>query len=490
MLKSSACSGCPFEHYGQHFCPDTIVPGSKVMFIGQGPGANEISGQKLIKRHYLSYGKYEDETVQVQPQPLIGSTGNTFNSRFLPLSGLSRAEVSIGNALRCRPGADLGLKHPDDLPPITSTMKLDSSRADIVKALKHCRDAYLHIPPSVQLIVTMGRYAMFALTGIQSEEREYGKKQGVVESWRGYGVDLPSYSNWSTVDTSTYHPLTSNTKVLFTMHIAALTKGAAQGEYADQAARGNKQFMHATLEDFGKIKRLLAGEWPKPLPTWKSTPPLQWPKYSAFDTEYIPDTNQLIRWSLCDTDYQLYCVESDNTPYGNIPVQQGSTVIIQNALADISYLSNITDLSAVSIEDLMLADAVLWTGEPHNLNYINSKYGAFNRYKHLISVEEQEQLYSALDAYEPMYAWKNHYIPQFKADPLSWRVYKKQYLPLIHIINKAQLTGAKVDTSRLTEVQQILQQRLQQYQDRAREITGNASFNLGGRKELMEQIYG
>lgn len=476
ILKPSSCIGCPFHRYGEYFTPDIVVPGSEVFFLAQNPGPDEQAGHKLVKRTWHGYGEHSDEYQQVQPQPLIGATGQLFDHKFLPKTGLNRSEISVGNAIRCRPGASLGLK-ADGLPSITTAMRLESSKADIVQALRHCRDAHFHPPSSTKLIVTMGRYAMFQLTGIQNEESEYGKKQGVMESWRGYGIDHPSdWSQWYTVDTSMYHPLTNDKRVFFTMHIAALFQGE------------NKKFMHATLSDFNKIGLLLDGKWPLSLPKWSSIPPTTWPSYAAFDTEYIPDDNQLIRWSLCDTENNLYCVESGGDSDSYIDINPRSTVVIQNALADISHLNSLVDTSTVKIEDMMLADSVLWTGEPHSLNFIASKHGAFNRYKHLS--KDSPQLYSALDAYEPMHIWRTHYLPEFTRDNQSWRVYKKYRLPLIDIINKAQLTGAKVDTNRLIEVQLILQQRIQRYVQRAREITGNSKFSLGGQTDMKEALYG
>jgi DNA polymerase I-like protein with 3'-5' exonuclease and polymerase domains len=251
----------------------------------------------------------------------------------------------------------------------------------------------------------------------------------------------------------------------------------------------DKRFFHATLQDFHKINLILQNKWPLSLPQWSAEPPTQWPSYAAFDTEYIPDINKLIRWSLCDTDNNLYCVEFDTYNVDFIPVRQNSTVLIQNALADINYLSHIIDISTINIEDMMLAHSVLWTGEPHSLNYINSMYGAFNRYKHLAQEGGQQQLYSALDAYEPMYSWRHHFIPEFKKDKQSWQIYKKYRLPLINIINKAQQTGVKVNTDMLLQVQSILQTRLSDIQREACEITGDDSFNIGGSKQLKELIY-
>ena len=170
----SSCEGCPFYQHGKYFTPDDIREGTEVLFIAQNPGPDEEKGRKLIERTW-AYGKPHDTFEQVQPGPLIGATGVQFNERFLPLAQLKRSEVSTANAIRCRPGQSLGMPS-DALPPITSKMDLDRSRADIVKALKHCRDTYLKVPSTTKLIVTMGRYALFSLTGIQNEENEYGEK--------------------------------------------------------------------------------------------------------------------------------------------------------------------------------------------------------------------------------------------------------------------------------------------------------------------------
>ena len=200
----------------------------------------------------------------------------------------------------------------------------------------------------------------------------------------------------------------------------------------------------------------------------------------------------------------MYCVEAENTDYEHIPIEQGSTVIIQNALADISHLSHIVDISQVNIEDLMLAHSVLWTGEPHSLNYIASISGAFNRYKHLSHEEGQQQLYSALDAYEPMFIWKNSIIPEFKRDAASfsqlksvspqaltsWQLYRKYRMPLVNIIDKAQQTGVAIDGGRLSDVQQSVQQRVSDIVEQAKLITGDDLFAIGGRKQMTEVMYG
>jgi uracil-DNA glycosylase len=455
--------------------PDVAVPGSKVYILAQNPGGNEVQGHRLIKRHYVGRGAYSDEYEQVQPQPLIGTTGRDFTTRFLPLSGLKRDEVSLGNSIRCRPAFK---EHADGLPPITATMKFDTSTADIVKALRYCRETHMHIPSSVRVVMTMGAYAMFAMTGISRDEDEYHKRQSALESWRGYAVAMSDYNVIKTVDTTQYHALAdgNNDKMVFmTMHIAALYYGE------------NTKFTHAVLQDFHKLGRLLRGEWPVPLSQWSTVAPVQWPRYAAFDTEYVPQDNTLLRWSLCDTHGNVYCIEAD-AQHTQIPVEDGSTVLIQNALADIEHLSTLVDFSKISVEDLMLAHSVLWSGEPHSLNYLNSIYGELNRYKHLSGTQPQQ--YSAADAYEPMRMWRTYFIPEFKRDQQSWQVYKRYRLPLIHIIDKAQRSGAKLDSERLRDLQILLQERLAKYRRQAQELMSDAAFNIGGSKQLKEALYG
>lgn len=477
IKKPDRCIGCPFYEMGKYFTPDNINPNSKVLFVAQNPGEDEELGRKLIKRTYVGYKTFHSEFEQVQPQPLIGATGKLFREQFLPLSGLKESEISLANALRCRPGLHLGLKTQNDLPPITIKMKYESSRADIVKALRHCHDSYFTIPNSTELIVAMGGYALFQLTG---EKSVIDVPKARIYGWRGY---ILPYGNYQAKDT--YYNLRQSNEipVLSTMHIAALFRGEM------------KKFYHATLQDFHKIKKILNKQWPLPLPRWNDTPPNVWPSYSSFDTEFTepdrelfsPDySGDLIRWSLCDTDNNLYVVEAPNSI--KIQVEPDSTILMQNAPADYYRLAEIIDVSQIKIEDLMLAHSVLYPGEPHGLNYQQSIFGEFNKYKHLST--GNPQLYSALDAYEPLYIWRNGHIPEFRRDKASWKIYKERTLPLISIITKAQQRGIRVDQSRLRVIFETLTERVKEIQNEARLIIGNEKFNIGGRNDMLEAIYG
>jgi len=95
-----------------------------------------------------------------------------------------------------------------------------------------------------------------------------------------------------------------------------------------------------------------------------------------------------------------------------------------------------------------------------------------------------------MDAYEPMYAWRRYFVPEFKRDEQSLYIYKHFRLPLINIIDKAQQKGVRIDSERLMDVKFALQERLEGYRKRAIEITGDEDFNLGGSKQMKGELYG
>lgn len=477
LHKPLTCTDCVYFDKSSYFVPDKIVPGSKVLFIFQAPGEDEEKGHKLTRRHFLGGGKFRDEFQDVKPEPLIGATGNIFNAKFLPLTGLKRNEISLANAIRCRPGLGLGLKKANDLPNLTNKMKLETSKADIVKALRYCKETHLKIPSSVEVIVASGSYAWFSLTGHTQVLDNYKSQDPKNRfGWRGYALSTNHVNlKYSlTLGNNTYDTLDNEVKILCTLHIAALFQPRF------------KIFYHAVMRDMIKVKKLLSNKWPLPLPTWKTVPPTTWPQFSSFDTEYHESSGDLIRWSLSDNFFNTYCIEASDSEV--IGLSEHTTVLAQNMLADINHLAKIIDITQITIEDLMLAHSVLFTGEPHGLNFIASIFGAFNKYKHLS--DSQPQLYSALDAYEPMYCWKGGLLPQFQNDPQSWKVYREKTIPLISIINKAQLKGVRINQEKLALVKDYIVNRLAEIEKDAKLLTGDNDFNIGGRVKMLNAIYG
>ena len=139
LPKPDGCRGCPLDGPGS-FVPDEIVD-SPVFVLGQNPGADEERAGR----------------------PFVGRSGQELDNKYLPLAGLERGRVSLGNVLRCR------WKGTNDLP--TGVVLRD--------AVRHCTDAHLRIPPATQLVIAHGALAWKLLNGKLGEERS-------ISEWRGF----------------------------------------------------------------------------------------------------------------------------------------------------------------------------------------------------------------------------------------------------------------------------------------------------------------
>src|SRR5438132_352171 len=115
LRKGPGCVGCPMYGTGDGFVPDEIrdVP---VLVLAQNPGAQEEVGERVIGYDYVRGRRIPlTATNPSGPAPLIGPTGFDLVQEYLPLAGLTRAEVSLANVLKCR--AIVNGKRTNDLPP-------------------------------------------------------------------------------------------------------------------------------------------------------------------------------------------------------------------------------------------------------------------------------------------------------------------------------------------------------------------------------------
>jgi hypothetical protein len=140
--------------------PDRPVEGARLAVLAQAPGDMEEKGERAITRMGNQW-----LTEPCEPQPLVGPTGYMFEREMLPLTGFTRDGVSLHNVLKCR--QIIGGRRSNDMP----TGKV------LEQAVKHCTDAYLRIPESVELVVAMGHYAA-----------QFRGCVGSVTKWRGYLV--------------------------------------------------------------------------------------------------------------------------------------------------------------------------------------------------------------------------------------------------------------------------------------------------------------
>lgn len=114
----SACTNCALHHSRKKAVPGEGPANAEIMFIGEGPGFHENE----------------------QGRPFVGAAGQ-FLDQLLQQAGVTRADVWIGNVVKCRP--------PGNRDPLT-------------EELAAC-DVYLEqqiaaINPSI--IVTLGRFSM------------------------------------------------------------------------------------------------------------------------------------------------------------------------------------------------------------------------------------------------------------------------------------------------------------------------------------------
>ena len=445
------CRGCPLHEDGNKpFVADELLDGAPVMIVGQGPGAEECE----------------------QGRPFVGKTGQMME-KYLRDAGLTRDEVSVGNALRCR------WRGTNDLPPITQTITKD--------ALKHCWAAHGRIPDGTRLIVSQGDYAAVTLTG---ETVSAGDKS---TGWRGYlrRCTLPHVSRPNSF-TEPWVPQPADLPVLLTVHLARLFR--------------EPWYTLPTRLDWAKIPRILSGKWPRKPPKFNLAPPETWPSAFTFDTEFwheegtAPTSARLIRWSASwgTGDGETCVVEAAvHEHVGPRPKVLGSSylrprVITQYAPADVHHLARLTGTDwrgsvwdSYLIEDTVWKHSCLHSDYAHDLNFLTSCYGSFNRHKHLS--ESDPLLYSALDA-TVLWEVDQALERELNADPQSRRVWETIDRPALGEFVRAQYRGLRTHPARVNEVVDLLKGQADEATLRAQAIAG-WPINLGSNPQVGHRIY-
>jgi uracil-DNA glycosylase family 4 len=136
----STCQNCDLHHSRKRSVPGVGPANAEIMFIGEGPGYNENE----------------------QGLPFVGAAGK-FLDELLAEGGLVRADVWIGNVVKCRP--------PDNRDPLP----------DELAACNHYLERQMAaIDPKI--IVTLGRHSMgkfFAdvkISAIHGQMRKVGDR--------------------------------------------------------------------------------------------------------------------------------------------------------------------------------------------------------------------------------------------------------------------------------------------------------------------------
>ena len=451
LSKPSSCHGCPLYGNGQGFVPDELVEGAEVMVCGQNPGKYEESGLKVTggrAPHYI--------TEPTTPRPYTGPTGQVMEREYFPIAGLERGKVSVVNALRCR------WQNSDELP----DMKTEVAR----KALEHCYHAHFKLPSSTRLIVAEGAWALYALTG------EGLLKDRTIDSWRGYVLPFNPVGRPTLHHNNIWTPSSDGVTVLATYHLSYLFRAPWERP--------------ASQRDWSKVPLILSRAWPERMPELLTQPPLVWPGTSAFDTEFEgweTGNKHLTRYSMAHEDGQgprVYVVEAADA--GTVPVKAGSTVILQNEMADLDDMNKVFGGVEVKTEDTMLAHSVLWPDLSHDLNFLGSLYARTNRWKHLN--HSNPKVYAGGDALGTLDVWVRGLRGELARDPGSDRVYREYVKPLVSIILNAKRHGVKPNQQRVAEVIKTFGSQMDDAQAMATAAVG-WPINIGSPAQVTEWLY-
>lgn len=143
----STCTLCGLCEGRTHAVPGEGSPQAKLMFIGEGPGADE----------------------DAQGRPFVGAAGQLLN-KMIAAMGLKREDVYIANVVKCRPP-----KNREPLP------------EEIAACLPYLRTQVKWVQPKV--IVCLGRTASQAVI---SPDVRITRDHGVVTRRKGF-VMIPTF---------------------------------------------------------------------------------------------------------------------------------------------------------------------------------------------------------------------------------------------------------------------------------------------------------
>lgn len=399
-------------------------------------------------------GQNPGDDEEAKDIPFIGKTGILQEKTFFPLAGFTRSEVSLGNTIRCRVDGGNDLPRLDD--PITQL------------AIRHCTQTHFTVPEQCSVIIAAGVYALWMLTGKGLKARH------TLSAWRGYALPLEHPWLDSAFRSDIWTPGSHEVVVLPTIHIAALFR--------------DPTMTYPTKRDWAKVRRVLAGTWPVALPEISQDAPEVWPRYSAFDTEYVVEVNgrpgPMTRYNLYDIEEdRLWVIENEGEIAPTI-VPERPRVVMHNAEADIDFLEALIN-SSYTLEDTMYADSVLWSGLPHDLDFLGSLYATTNRWKHLD--QYNPIVYAGADAVGTAAVWKA-LEAQFHRDPLSETAYRERRLPLIPIIHRGRQAGIRTDQARAKQAVTAITGRQQLTQAQAMASVG-WPINLQSLKQVSSWLY-
>ena len=446
LPKPTACQGCPAYGNGKGFVPDELVAGSPVWLLGCGVTRDE----------------------ELTGQPLAGRAGAWVERDFFPLAGLTRHQnVSIGNLLKCR-WTDTNTGKKTDALPIPTVLR---------DTIAHCTAAHLRIPAGVNLIVAHGEEAWaYASNGVgpllgKGEDDESGK-------WRGYLAPEPR------------------------LGIPSL------GVLGVHEVLKKRRYLVPSQWDWQKIRSILKGTWPLPVPPcpteqdWASAESwlthAQTAEYVVIDTEFDRDTKSLFLMGLgakhgeAFTGLQFQWIHgiAKRTAFTAAlrNIIRRVPIVFHNAMADLPVIEQATGIAYREyrqVEDTMLAQAVLYSEWPHDLEFCDSLCGKHTKLKHLS--DTNALLYNWGDVLSTQYVHEWN-LREFQRDPASERIYREQSLRLYAPRLEALADGIAVNQPRVQELLTLYGARKIAAQRIAQAYVGYP-INVGSDKQLKYWLY-
>jgi uracil-DNA glycosylase family 4 len=417
----------------------------------------------------LLVGQNPDATEVSEGRPFCGETGQIMEQVFFPLAGLVRGEnVSIGNTFRCRLG------NSNDVP-----------KPSVLRdAATHCWRAYGHVPDSTKLVVAQGSVA-WNFTQQRSDLS--------ITDWRGHLGPVA---------------FTGDVPVYAVLRLADLTP-----------ARNPRMTLPSRI-DWGKVPRILKGEFPRPFPDrlvvgecewgevlkWFSVAQREAP-YIAWDTEFhfnkddVRDPHNYmmtmvsIAYPGMERGIQLLWEGGEAAPWMKAQFIQ----LFWNLAQSVAHVGhNFTaELKCVEktwgwepshfwnrFDDTMLAHAVLWSEFAHTLNFLESVYSPYPKVKHLPTTDPLRNWGDTCLTVEVWEALKR----EFGNDRESESVYRNQSLKLVPYVYHRERTGLAVNKQRVAPAIEMYGRRLETAVRVAHAYCGYP-INLGSPSQVSAWLY-
>lgn len=391
----------------------------------------------------------------------IGSSqaGKDLEANFLPLAGLTRGEsCSLAHLVKCQ-GIEGG----------ESTQR---------EAIRHCTGAHPLLTATVPLVVVQGKVAY-----------EYASQwTSSIMDWRGFL--LPR---------DITRPRFGETPVYVTLGVEDLYH--------------NPSMENVVEWDYLKIRKVLDGSYPKPLPanvictTDNKNEYREWFKLAAnarwitCDTEFIPRTKHLTILGLLarfangtvsglQVDWRTaHPSVKEEIKYHYRKLVKHVPFIFHNCRADIPVLEVQTGVGFGdyhAYEDTMLAHAVLWCELPHGLEFIASIWGHYGKLKHLKDADEL--LYNLGDVLETDAIWLKITEESFKHDKEAEAIYRNQHLKLAPILHRTVSRGLRINRDRVRSARLEYETDVAQA-GRLALATAGWPINLNSARQLGQYLY-